>query len=617
MIDYRANVAALESFRDFLSNEPIADPAIASIRDEHVTALGKAGDMALLGSLVDHLLWHASSDEQELLLVERAASLWRTGVELYGMMTEFRTNLETALRDPAAPAAAQQFNAAGQKFHEFEMAVNGKQAELWALRDDIYNAAHPRAHPRQEDERLADWNWADLFIARRTDAFVRSTLANATDARTRAFSLGVTANYGANACGSHYLGQVVGGPRRSHRHRDRLARNAVGSWFAIHSPGMPSLTDIAVQIRYGLVTPMLPSSIEDLINTSLSDTYDLGRTPPLPDLQLGYRRLIRHLEALDSFAIPPPPSLPMEPFLSVIYGSTSTPPPSVVQMAAELQLVESSGSGSGSGSGVAPKNVPTGSSSTVGEQDSRRSSKLDCGAFFESLWRLVILGGTLFGPCWEAFAEGEDCKLWEGAKKNFTEWWRTMVAGQEPLSEGEHPTDVTASELTEASTSSGVIEVVRSMYETQNQLWEGLNSAYGFLSICGLIYPDALFSRPPYSQFLAIPSPSATGWPHLSTQDSAEDAHEYPTTPLEQPAVTAGGYPPGAAPGAFLRPNQGGVAIGAHVSGAVWKQVAARQRDSLNFDRDADRGLFHPCWTARRSIDDQPIDVVLLDYSDT
>ena len=105
MIDFRANVAALESFRDSLAKELLADPAVASTRDEHVAALGKAGDMALLGSLIDHLIWHASSDGSELLLVERAANLWRTGVGLYGMMTEFRTNLETALSNPAASAS--------------------------------------------------------------------------------------------------------------------------------------------------------------------------------------------------------------------------------------------------------------------------------------------------------------------------------------------------------------------------------------------------------------------------------------------------------------------------------------------------------------------------------
>jgi hypothetical protein len=614
MIDYRANVAALESFRRFLENEPLSDPAIASIRDDHVTAVAKAGDMALMGSLIDHLLWHASSDGTELVLVERAANLWREGVRLYGLMTEFRTDLEAALGDPAAPMSVAKFNTAGQKFSEFQIGMSGKRAELATLRDNIDDASHPRAHARQQDKPLTDWNWADIFIARRTDAFVRSALKNASDPESTAFAIGVTSNYGANACGSGYLGQVVGGPRRSHRHRDRLARNAVGSWFALHNPSVPALSNIARQIRYGLVTPVLPAAIENLVTTSLSDTFNLGRTPALPDLQLGYRRLLRHLEALDSFAMPPPPSLPLEPFLTVIYGSTSKPPTSITEMVAEIQIAESTGSGSGSG--VVPQNVPSGSS-TVGQQDSRRSSKLDCGAFFEGVFALIALAGILFGPCWEAFAAGEDCKMWEDIKKNLKEWWRTMFAGEEPLSEGGPSYSTTSEALTTASGNPRIVEIIRGMYETQNELWEAFSSAYRFLSIYGLIYPDAMLSRVPFQQFLTIPSPPGIGWPHLPPTNSAEEAHEYPQTPLEQPTVTMSAYPPGATPDAFLTAGEAGVGVAPHVSGAVWKQVAAGQRDSVNYDRDADRGLFHRCWTVGRSINDNPIDVVILDYSDT
>ena len=367
---------------------------------------------------------------------------------------------------------------------------HGQEAETAILREDIYKSAFPNAHPRQEDKDLEQWTWADIVLARRTDAFARAIWKRASDEDGKAFAFGVMSSYGANVCGSAYLGQVVGGPRRAHRHRDRLARNAVGSWFAQSHPGSASLKDIAKQIRYGLFTPTLPAKIETLIVESLSETYDLNRTPPLPDLQSGYRRLIRHLEALDTFMMPPKPALPIEPFLTKIYGDTTNPSFSIVEAAVEAQ--NATASGSGSGSGVKPKNLPQ--SNAVGAQDSKPNSKLDCGAFFEGLFRWIAGSTFWFGWCWGDWEQGKDCKYWEDMKKNFGDWWASMGGGQGAPSPN---TGSNTAMLTAASTSQQFIDLIHSLYDMHNGCREAL-----WTSLTGI-------SRAPASSIL---TPCSTGW---------------------------------------------------------------------------------------------------------
>lgn len=610
MIDYRANIAALEDFRQILATESISEPQIAKIRDDQLEDVDVAPDLAVLGAMIDHLIWHAASDGAELSLVERAAELWKLGLVLYQKMGEFRTGLESALSDPQNPGAVQTFNDAMQKIKEFQLALAGKEVEVAILRDDIYAAAHPNSHPRQQDEPLNRWTWSDIFLARRTDAFARATLKRASNGAGKAFAFGVMSSYGANVCGSAYLGQVVGGPRRAHRHRDRLARNAVGSWFALSYPNSSSLTSIADRIRFGLFAPTLPSAVERLISDALADSYDLRLTPPIPDLQLGYKRLLRHLEALDTFVIPESPAMPLEPFLTKIYADTANPSYSIIGSAIKTEM--SGSSGSGSGSGVTPQNLPQ--SSAVGQQDSKRSSKLDCGAFFMALFKTIGLWVIWGGPCWDDWFSGRHCKFWEGAKDDWAEWWRTMWSGQGALTEGQFAT--TASQLTAASGAEEVTTLIHSLYDAHRHFWETLNSAYDYLCINGLIYPDALLSRGKYSQFLRIPPPKAGGWPHMPMADSAEQAHEYPSSAIEQPAVMRMPYPSGAGPGVFLT-GTGSVIAASQVSTAVWMQTVSKQLDTPNYDLDADRGHLHPCWTTHGSINDSPINVVTLDYSDT
>src|SRR4051812_10038041 len=82
MMDYRIHIAALDAFREQLALSIIADPAVGALCDQHVADADQASEMALLGSLIDHLIWHAASDGQELALLECASTLWKEGLTL-------------------------------------------------------------------------------------------------------------------------------------------------------------------------------------------------------------------------------------------------------------------------------------------------------------------------------------------------------------------------------------------------------------------------------------------------------------------------------------------------------------------------------------------------------
>lgn len=604
MIDYRASMVALEAFRAALAAENLTEPKLVKTRAEDAASIDDNYDMALLGALTHHLIWHATSDGAELSLLERGASLWRIGLASYEKMSSMRRNLEEAAANPEAPDADEKFALARQRATELGENIEGKEIEIAVLREDIDQAAIPYPHPRQDNKRLDRWSWSDIMLARRTDAFARALLRNATPGPTRAFALGALASYGGNACGSAYLGQVVGGPRRAHRHRDRIAARSVGSWFAASNTRLPALARVAQQIRNGLPAPVLPSAIEAMVLDAMKDTYDAERTPPLPDLQLGYARLLRHLELLDVFQLPERATLPIPPFLQKIYGGDAPPPFSIVQALIEAEQTTQSNAGAG----PTPQNLPQGSA--LGPQDSRRNSKLDCGAFFMGLFRFIALAGLLWAPCWGK----SPCKLWEDMKHDFGEFLASLGGGQ---GAGVENTGSSGQQLTAHSENSTLTEMILALYETQRHFWETLSGAYAFLANFGLIYPDTLLGRGLFRQFLTIPV-APLGRPHLPTSDSAALAYEYPQTPIEQPAWSVASYPPGSQPNVFIASSQAGATPSAsQLSLAVWSQTTRQQTDALNYDLDADRGLTHPCWAADGSIHDQPLLVAVLAYNQT
>jgi hypothetical protein len=615
MIDYRSHLVALTRFESYLRvAEEISEPAVAADRDHQLRDVEQERGLAALGSLIDHLLRHAASDGQELALLERAASLWKEGVALYTSLGDSRSNIESALLDPANPNSVGRFNDAIENIRLLALGLNtsSKVDELDALRQDVMKLSHIPEHPRQVDLQLPGWGWGDVFLARRTDAFVRTVYRRAQDPALRSFAFGVLSSYSANLFGSAYLEQVVGGPRRSHRFRDRVASNVVGSWFAQTNPEVRSLASIADLIRFGAdpAAPALPAPVESLIRNSLQETYDLNRTAPLPDLQTGYSRLVRHLELLDTFHLPPPPTEPMAPFLVRIYGDPSNPPTPLLTVQAS-----NFASGPGQGPGGSPTNYSGSGKPTT--TDSAPTTGERCGSFWLGIIYAVMFLGGGFAPCIGAWAQGNRCTLWDAIWEQFGNANRPSQEQLEALASQSQ--QLTAAEFPAAAGVDQMTKMVGYMFDMQSHLWEALGKAQAFLAIHGMIYPDAMLHQPVYKQFLTVPTAVVT-LPLRPEEEPVHDFYRYPPTEVENPPYGWGPYPIGATPNTFIDPSPQEEAAPTPAASEeavkIWSQIArGGDFDASNYDLDADRGFGFPCWSTQGSINSDPVGVQILSYA--
>lgn len=609
MIDYRLQLAALQEFTEALAAEVIADPAVAQARDETVAAIQQSPALAALGALTQHLVWHASADGRELELLEDAAALWAEGLALYGTLGKFRAGLERVLNDPADTAGLATFNSVGEELRAIVPEVLDQDQRIKALKDRVVQFSHLPPHPRQEDHQLQDWAWSDILLARRTDALVRELARQAAGNGARALSAGALSGYGADAAGSMYLGQVVGGPRRSHRFRDRLARNAVGSWIGSEWPGTPTLDDTAELLAQELPAGM-PAEVESAIRDAAENTYPMDSLPALPNLALGFSRLLRHLQLLAGFRVPSMPDPPAEPFLSALFGDPSQP--YVPSMPEQTGLVEAGQPAAGSGAGSV---VPLGMGTDDGPDHSEppASTEVKCGAFWEALGLsvLFLLGGWF--ACVVEWSGGRRCGLWDDITQNWEAAFPDGGQGAAEITLGSNPQPLTTDGAAALAQLAEMTQLVGDLHNLETMMWEGFQKAAEFLALYGLIYPDAFLGRWRYSQYLSVPS-DETGWPRLP--DGGPRFDEYPATASELPeAVVA--YQPGSAPSVILSGQGGsGQQSASSVSLPVWFQITEQTLDADNLDLDADRGWRHACWAADGSITDQPLQVRFLDYSE-
>jgi hypothetical protein len=439
------------------------------------------------------------------------------------------------MANPSDPAALTEFNTASMDVQLFAQKAYAIQGEVNLLRNDVSSLTYLGAHPRQLDEQSSSWDWGSRLLGRRTDAFVRNLSRLAQNTPTRAFAFGALSGYGANAAGSTYLGHVVGGPRRSHRFRDRVARNSVGSWLARKSPATPAPGEIANRIRFGGRRPVLPHAVEQLIKEALKKTFDLSKMPQPPDLQLGYRRMLQHLRLLDGFVRPPIPAAPQPVWLQKIYGDPSNPPPSL-----RPQDIGPSGD---PGGGISLGNNTPGDPSP-GQSDNSSSSGI-CGIIVAILIIIDLI--QAFVQCIVQWAKKQRCTFWDNMLLKKA-WEKDPPDPRDPPT----TTDVssTSSDLTAIASSDEATQFIACLFDIHTQIWEALDRAYHFLAFHGLIYPGSLIDVPVYSQFTS--TPATTQWPHRPVNDPVNEYHLYPSSPLEHPTTTPSAFPVGAKPDAFL-----------------------------------------------------------------
>jgi hypothetical protein len=599
VVDYHGGCVSLTEFTAALSAANFTDPAVTTAKGQALAAISAEGGRALLGAFVHHLFGHAASDGAELDLLERASKLWAGGAALCNELGVIRADLVDALDNPGDPGAADSFNAASVSAQELAQKANEIRVEVNALRLDALKFPHLPEHPRQQDRTTDTWDLGNLALARRTEALVRELFRLASDQGTLAFAMGAATAYGSNAAGSAYIGQTVGGPRRTLRHRDRLTRNAIGSWLAANRAAAEPPSKMADRIALGAAAPALPTNLEALIKNALNSTFDMRRTAPIPDLQLGYRRLVQHLRLLGTFTLPDPPAPPPQTWLAAVLSDPQKPPPSLRPQDIDV------GGQDGGGVGVTIGDPPAPGPNSPGPSDN--GVKRGCGIAVA----IIILVDLLqaFIQCVGQWANHHQCTFWDNML--LKKVWEQDPPDPRNPSPPQNP-QVTAARLTAISTFPQTAQLVWVFFDTHNQIWKAMAKAYEFLALTGLIYPGDLTSAPLYQQFTTLPGDFT--FPHREGTSAETTYHLFPSSPTENPTQQPSPFPAGRHPDEFLR--RGSQLCAAEVTLQLWRQIASGEHDNQNLDLDADRGFAHSCWAARNSVQQDPVDVVILPFDE-
>lgn len=586
MLEYHGHLAVLDELRTTLAAAFSSDPGLASRVDELCAAVDDEPDAATLGACIDQVLAHASGDGVELELLESAATLWGDGLALYEELARTRQEIEGALLDPGAPGAIGLLRAGIGRLDGLRTGAVGIAAQVAVLKDAIAPLPHLDAHPRQTDVPSSDWGWRDAFLGRRTDAFVRQVFRWADTPRARALAVGVLAGYSANVAGAAYLGSVVGGPRRLHRFRNRLARNSVGAW--LHSSlSTPDAADLAQRLRFtgpgGIVGPA--PELAQVLENALAEAYP---SRPLPDLGLGVRRAVRHLELLDMFVRPP---LPQPPPIALGSSGPSSGGLQIHKATDELH----------------PPGIEVGldPDMSVGQPSTADSEKSSGGACLGILLALITIGIALLIYCIGKWSLDKKCDV--------DDFINEFQGSEEP--DPTAPTGVGQQELTAMAKPDAAAHVAQELFNLQMLIWQGFDAALAYLAVTGLVYPDdLLLPSPLYRQFLS--SPPREEWPLREESASRETYHLDPSSPTEAPAEPSP-FPAGHAPTSFVVGWSSGHTASS-VAAALLGQILHGDEDTTNYDLDADRGFLHACWSVApgTSIADPVLTVTGLSYTE-
>lgn len=577
LIEYHGLAAVLDTTGATL-DAAMGDPDLAEVSGSLRAATDAHPDAALLGAFVGPLLAHASADE-ELGLLRRARDLWDRGLAAAGELHTARIELELALTRDDVPDPVNVLQMGFDRLAALHPTVKAVLQEAQGLKADIDKLEHIRPHPRQRDETSVSWGWYDAFAGRRGHAFVDSLLTTATSERQKAVAAGALAGYAGHVAGSAFLGAVVGGPRRQHRFRDRLARNSLGAWLH-HTIGTPDAGALAERLRFERgEEPTIPADLASLLETALGEAYP---SRALPDLALGFGRMVEHLELLDSFRVPPPPEPP--PLVPVAEGSGGT---------SEFQTFDQPEDPNGPTIVLSPET----DHSAPGVSSQKKAQGDVC---LYVLLLIATLGLAYLLWCIGRLTTDKKCGI---------EDFLGAASPEEPDPRAPQANTQTLQTLREPENANHVLGDV---YQLELRLWQAFAAARSFMIVCGLLYPDpSELAAPLHQQFLK--SPYQGPWPLATPTDEDESYALPPATPAEQP--TAPTPFPDRGPDWLLHVDlvDNDSTFSEVVLATLRSHVAG---DPVNLDLDADRGRLHPAWSVApgASVRDQPLSVQVLPY---
>jgi hypothetical protein len=203
MIDYFSHVSALQTcFRSlYFADLPDPFPALS----EALQAADSEPGAALLGTLVDQLLQFSQAKTSvELTILSKAAVLYKTALNIYTELGVVRTSMEAGITTPTAPGALHAYNAALASLPKIGTAVQTLTTDLKKFQAE-YSGDWMVPVGQQLDAPVQNWAWRDVFLGRRTSAFVANAQSSATTAKQKAFALGTFAGALGNLLGSRAI----------------------------------------------------------------------------------------------------------------------------------------------------------------------------------------------------------------------------------------------------------------------------------------------------------------------------------------------------------------------------------------------------------------------------
>jgi hypothetical protein len=580
MIEYFGLCAAVEAAASAL-DAATADPVLAVIAAELRAALDSDPDTARLGACVGPLLAQVASGD-ELDILRRAHGLWQQGLTTAEDLNTARVEFELALARDDLPNAVQVLQMGLDRLARLHGTVKGLIAEGKALQAEVTTLSHLPPHARQVDVPSIGWGWADAFAGRRGLAFVEAMFGGAVDERGRAFAVGALAGYSGHVAGSAFLGAVVGGPRRLHRFRDRLARNALGIWLR-REAGTPGTAELAQRLRFDARDePLLPADLAAQLAAALSAAYP---SRPAPDLGVGYGRMLEHLDLLGAFRLPSPPQPP--PIVPSAAGAEAGP--------TEFQTFDQPQDGTDFTVGLGPE-----TNHDSPGMSSQKKAQGDVCLYILLLIATVGLAYLIW--CIGRLTTDKKCGI---------EDFVGAASPEEPDPTAPQANQQMLETLREPAKANHILSDI---YQLQLRIWQAFAAARSFLTVCGLLYPeDSELAQPLWAQFVSPPVPGL--WPRSEVPGGEDSYATPPTTPTEDPPAEPPF--PDRGPGWLLHTDlvDNESTVSEVVIGAL-RTLTARPQERINLDLDADRGRLHPAWAviAGTSIADQPLAVDILTY---